>query len=90
MRSAVYSYFCPETKVPKILRSKGEMARGEAPLQTRHFDGFRYAVKMTNTAVGLSRPVGGFSLQSGVVRSFTEFDRLDLWRSNGVALGYLR
>ena len=27
MRREVLSYFCPETKVPKVLRSKGEMAR---------------------------------------------------------------
>jgi len=26
-RTPFFLYFCPETKVPKVLRSKGEMAR---------------------------------------------------------------
>ena len=47
-------FFCPETKEPKILRSKGEMG-GKLPLTNRHFDGIQKTVKMTNTAVGLSR-----------------------------------
>ena len=44
-------------KVTKTARSMSSSSSGgESPLTIRHFDGFRYAVKMTNTAVGLSRP----------------------------------
>ena len=64
---------------------------GEAPLQIRHFVGFRYADKMTKLLSGFPDPPptsllrrGGLPLTFGIVRIFIEFDRLDLWRSNGV------
>ena len=49
------------TKVPKTPTQKEGMG-GKLPLTNRCFGGFRYAAKITNTAVGLSR------LSFGVVR----------------------
>jgi len=40
---------------------------GKLPLTNRHFDGIQKTVKMTNTAVGLSRPVEAYLLSLGVV-----------------------
>jgi len=56
LRSA-FSVTFHSGKVTKTARSMSSSSSGgESPLTIRHFDGFRYAVKMTNTAVGLSRP----------------------------------
>ena len=52
LRRAGSFRFC----IDKSSKNDRSCVGGEAPLQIRHFDGFRYAVKMTITAVGQSRP----------------------------------
>ena len=73
-------------KYQKRPLNKREWLSGEAPLQTRHFDGFRYAVKMTYTAVGLTRPVEAYLLSLVVVRFCIEFVPLRIWGTNGNAI----
>ena len=50
----VFRTFVPKQKYQKFSTQKEEMG-GKLPLTNRHFDGIPKTVKMTNTAVGLSR-----------------------------------
>ena len=50
----IFCSFVPKQKNQKFSTQQEEMD-GKLPLTNRHFDGIPKTVKMTNTAVGLSR-----------------------------------
>ena len=75
-----------------VLTTNGD---GEAPLQIRHFVGFRYADKMTKLLSGFPNPPltsllcrGGLPLTFGVVRKQIEFALLRLCNANGISFGH--
>ena len=68
------------------VRRKEEPPRvGTARQPIRHFDGFRYAVKMTYTAVGLTRPAAAYLSHIGAKQFVKRHRRL--WfstKQNGI------
>jgi len=66
-------FFCPETKEPKILRSKGEMARHQSWQKQ----------KSQRVCADLSPSPRWLTFHIGKVQNGIEFDRPALWRSNG-------